>query len=152
MPANDSFDDLANATIDTLRSLWATAHGCPPPRGLGRDLLIRSIACKRQEQVHGGLSQGLATDLARLAEQLDRSGHLDVERQPSLKVGTWLIREWRGRTLRVSVVEDGFLFEDRHYASLSQIAQSVTGTKWSGPRFFGLPQRSETQAGTGASI
>ena len=52
------------------------------------------------------------------------------------------MREWRGRTCQVLVLADGYRFEDKHYASLSQIACEVTGTKWSGPRFFGLRQRS----------
>jgi hypothetical protein len=77
-----------------------------------------------------------------LADQLARSGDLDVERQLSLKKGTRLVREWQGRTYQVMVLDEGFLFEERRYASLSQIARDVTGTKWSGPRFFGLRQRS----------
>lgn len=78
---------------------------------------------------------------------------LDVERQLSLKIGTRLVREWHGRTCHVTVLEEGFLFEDRRYASLTQIARAVTGANWSGPRFFGLRQRvrsGKEQAGQNA--
>ena len=57
---------------------------------------------------------------------------------PIAKSGTRLVRQWRGRTYHVTVTDDGFEFEGQSYSSLSQIAQAITGTKWSGPRFFGL--------------
>lgn len=64
-----------------------------------------------------------------------------MEREVRLKPGTRLIREWRGQTYRVEVTSEGYVMEDRNYASLSHIARSITGTRWSGPRFFGLKQR-----------
>jgi len=64
-----------------------------------------------------------------------------VERQAVVKPGTTLLREWGGQTYRVIVVEDGFIFRDQRFASLSEVAREITGTRWSGPRFFGLPQR-----------
>ena len=133
--------------VATLRRVWEQAHGTPPPPGLGRELLTRGISWKAQEQLHGGLPPALRRELARLADQLERSGDLDVERQLSLKTGTRLVREWHGRTCHVTVLEQGFLFEDRRYASLTQIARDVTGTNWSGPRFFGLRQRSRIPSG-----
>lgn len=146
MIPNGTSDDLNDAAIGMLRELWKKAHGFEPPEGLGRELLTRGIAWRRQADQHGGLSRPLRAELDRLAEQLDQSGELDVERQTYLKAGTRLVREWQGRTLHVSVLGDGFLFEDRLYGSLTQIARSVTGTNWSGPRFFGLRQRPRTPA------
>ncbi len=64
-----------------------------------------------------------------------------VRRQPAathLRPGTRLLRTWRGRTLSVTVLEEGFLFEDRRYTSLTDVAKAITGAHWSGPRFFGL--------------
>ena len=75
-------------------------------------------------------------ELERLARQIERGKPLGIERVA--KPGTRLVRQWRGRTYHVAVMDEGFLFEDRRYSSLSQIAQVITGTKWSGPRFFGL--------------
>jgi hypothetical protein len=144
MSPNGIFDDLNAASIDAVRELWAKAHGFGPPEGLGRELLTRGIAWKRQADQHGGLSKPLRAELDRLAEQLDQSGELDVERQTYLKAGTRLVREWQGRTCHVTVLRDGFMFDDKRYNSLSEIARAVTGTRWSGPRFFGLRQRPRT--------
>jgi hypothetical protein len=111
------------------------------PDRLPRDLLIRSIAWRIQTAAHGDLAPAATRQLGRLTAQLARSGDLDLEREARLKPGTKLVREWRGRTIRVLVLEDGYLFEDRRYASLSHVASAITGTRWSGPRFFGLKQR-----------
>lgn len=140
----DKSQKLSATSLTELRRQWQQAHGSPPPRGLGRDLLARGISWKAQENAHGGFPPALQRELSRLAEQLDLSGELDVERQTFLKAGTRLVREWQGRTCHVTVLRDGFIFEDRHYSSLSEIARAITGTRWSGPRFFGLRQRPRT--------
>lgn len=62
-------------------------------------------------------------------------------RQVALTTGTRLVREWNGRTISVDVVGDGFVWNDVRYRSLSEIARTVTGTRWSGPRFFGIAGR-----------
>jgi hypothetical protein len=103
-----------------------------------------------QAKEHGGLPREVERQLERLAAQLAKSGDLELEREVRLKPGTRLIREWRGQTYRVEVTKDGYLMEERRYASLSHVARAITGTRWSGPRFFGLKQR-ERQAATGAA-
>lgn len=146
MPNSDVSSDTDTVPVTTLRLLWEQVHGAPPPQGLGRELLARAISWQEQEKREGRFPPALKRELARLAEQLGRSGDLDIERQLSLKTGTRLVREWHGRSCHVTVLEDGFLFEDRRYASLTQIARSVTGANWSGPRFFGLRQRTKAPA------
>jgi hypothetical protein len=138
---NGNFDDLSDASIGTLRALWAKAHGLEPPEGLGRELLTRGIAWKWQADQHGGLSRALRAELDRLAGQLHQSGELDVERQTYLKAGTRLVREWQGPTCHVTDLRDGFKFNDKRNSSQSEIARAITGTRWSGPRFFSLRQR-----------
>ena len=118
-----------------LRQEWVRVWKEPAPM-LGHDLLRRGIAWKLQEQLHGGLPRAAARELERFARLVERGKPLGLERVA--KPGTRLVRQWRGRTFHVAVMDDGFLFDDRRYASLSQIAQVITGTKWSGPRFFGL--------------
>jgi hypothetical protein len=59
-----------------------------------------------------------------------------------LKAGTRLVREWNGRTIHVAVEDDCFVYQGQKYSSLSHVARAITGTRWSGPRFFGLRQRS----------
>ena len=118
-----------------LRQQWQRVWKETAPR-LGHDLLRRGIAWKLQEQAHGGLPRRAARQLERFASLVKRGRPLGLERVA--KPGTRLVRQWRGRTFHVTVMDNGFLFDDRRYASLSQIAQVITGTKWSGPRFFGL--------------
>jgi hypothetical protein len=125
-----------------LRQEWQRVWKEPAPR-LGHDLLRRGIAWKLQEREHDGLPRSCARELERLARQLERGKPLGLERVA--KPGTRLVRQWRGRTYHVAVMDDGFLFEDRRYASLSQIARVITGTKWSGPRFFGLTDGSTAE-------
>lgn len=132
--------------IADLRREWQQLHGAPPPGDLGRDLLARAISWKRQERVHGGLAPDTRRELERLAGQLARSGDLELERQRRLKTGTRLVREWHGVTYHVTVLDKGFVYDERHYASLSQIAREITGSRISGPRFFGLrPVRSKPE-------
>lgn len=52
--------------------------------------------------------------------------------------GTRLIREWNGKRYVVDVTAEGYLMDDERYKSLTAIAYAITGTRWSGPRFFGL--------------
>jgi hypothetical protein len=126
---------LRSLSTAQLRQEWQRVWKEPAPR-LGHDLLRRGIAWKLQEREQGGLPRPVIRELERLARQLERGKPLGLERVA--KPGTRLVRQWRGRTFHVAVMDDGFLFEDRRYSSLSQIAQAITGTKWSGPRFFGL--------------
>ena len=76
--------------------------------------------------------------LSRKAVRTSRPSPL---RQVTLATGTRLVREWNGRTISVDVVGDGFVWNDVRYRSLSEIARTVTGTRWSGPRFFGIAGR-----------
>lgn len=137
-------NDPAQMTLPMLRAEWARMHGAPPPVDLGRDLMARGISYKRQEKEQR-VPPALRRELTRLAGQLDRSGDLNIERQATIKPGTRLVREWKGRTCVVTVVKDGFLFDGECYASLTKIACAITGVNWSGPRFFGLRQRSSAK-------
>lgn len=120
---------LADMKPAALRREWERAYGMLAP-GISAELLRMGIAYRLQEKVHGGLSRSSATALK-----------TSSDRGRPMKAGTRLVRFWGGRTITVEVVENGFLYEDREYASLSAIAREVTGTNWSGPRFFGLGGR-----------
>lgn len=144
---------LTAVPLGELRRVWRRHHPrIALPDRLPRDLLVRSIAWKLQAARHGDLQPAVVRQLDRLAGQFSRSGNLDLERETRLKPGTKLIREWRGKTIHVLVLEDGYLFEDRRYASLSHVATAITGTKWSGPRFFGLKQRRRLAAEGAADV
>ncbi len=137
----DELAALATLSSAQLRTEWQRVMRSPPP-SISPDLMERAIAYDLQVRRHGGLSTATRRDIERVARQLDRSGSVGT-RDTVLKPGTRLSRDWHGRTHHVLVMEEGFLFEDRRYRSLSQVATAITGTGWSGPRFFGLKQRSQ---------
>ena len=129
---------LAERTTRDLRAEWRQLHRAEPPSRLSRDLLIRGIAYKIQERANGKPNAALKRRLRGLAEQLATGNDVAGSGGTVLRPGARLVREWRGTTHTVTVLEDGFDHEGERYRSLSQIAQAITGAHWSGPRFFGL--------------
>ena len=123
-----------------LRLAWRKLHRTGPPLGLSRDLMIRTLANKLQERVHGGPSLALRLRLQSLAGGLEK-GAVSFDPGIVLKTGTTLVRQWRGHTHTVLVREGGFEYEGQRYRSLTVIAEQITGAHWSGPRFFGVTRR-----------
>jgi hypothetical protein len=141
--------ELVDRSTQDLRVAWHELHRSGPPQGLSRDLLIRALAHRLQEQTHGGTSRAQRRRLQRLAREFEKgSGPSD----PGivLRAGTTLVRQWRGHAHTVLVREDGFEYEGRHYRSLTVIAERITGAHWSGPRFFGLTKRAGALIGAEA--
>ena len=134
---------LADRSTQELRVAWREFHRAAPPVGLSRDLLIRVLAYKLQERAQNGANAALRRRLQRLA---GASAKGDLAAHPGLllKAGTTLVRQWRGHTHSVLVRKDGFEHEGQRYRSLTVIAERITGTHWSGPRFFGLTKRACT--------
>ncbi len=112
-----------------------------PPLHIRRDLLVLAIAWKLQERIYGGLTVAQKRRLAGIAEELKKGGDLSAGPEIRLKPGLRLVREWRGETHDVLVLEDGFEWNGQRRRSLSAIAREITGTRWSGPLFFGLKPR-----------
>ena len=130
--------------LPELRAEWRRLYRKPPPHRLSRDLLIRGIAYKIQEAVHGGLSKPTLRRLRILSDQSTSGVGSKLQRQAAFKPGTKLLREWNGTTHEVQVLADGFEWRGQSYASLSKIAEAITGAHWSGPRFFGLRMRTQS--------
>jgi hypothetical protein len=130
--------------LPELRTEWRRLYRKPPPHRLSRDLLVRGIAYKIQEAVHGGLSKPTLRRLRVLSDQSASGARGKLERQAAFKPGTKLLREWNGTTHEVQVLADGFEWRGQTYASLSKIAKAITGAHWSGPRFFGLRARTQS--------
>ena len=103
-------------------------------------LLRRLLAQRLQEKRHGRLPLLVVRELGRVGATCSVEPQ-QTQKKVVLTPGTRLIREWNGRTIAVEVREDGFLWDERTYRSLSEIARKVTGAHWSGPRFFGLNSR-----------
>jgi hypothetical protein len=123
--------------IAGLRALWRAKFKSDPPKAFGPDLLRRSVAQKIQEDAYGGLDPATARLLNQLiAQHAKTPGKIVLPRR--IKTGAILVRQWKGQNHRVTVVPDGFAYDGKTYESLSQIARQITGSRWNGPRFFGL--------------
>src|ERR1700737_3673976 len=120
--------------LDALRTLWRVTFRSSPPPAFTKDLMARFLCWHVQEQARGGLDPETAKHLDGLA----RGGKPGADRPRRLKPGTVLLREYQGERHIVTVVPNGYLWRETAYASLSTIARAITGTAWSGPRFFGL--------------
>ena len=142
---------LADLSTRDLRAEWQRLYRAASPR-LSRDLLIRAVAYKLQEQAKGGPNAALKRRLRTLAGQRAAGNGLTAASATSLKPGARLIREWRGQTHTVAVTEDGFEYDGERFRSLSQIAKRITGAHWSGPRFFGLAKANAKVENPGGPI
>ncbi len=137
-PLANEIAALKNMAHVELRNAWRRAWRSHPPKFLSRDLLELGIAWKLQERVFGGLSGASKRRLSELALAIEVKVDIARTRRVSLRPGARLIREWGGESHEVLVTEDGFWWRGKNWRSLSVIAREITGTQWSGPRFFGL--------------
>ncbi len=137
---------LETLSRDQLKSRWKDVFGTEVPIRFSRDLLIRSIAYRLQERVLGGLKPSVRRLLEKVAE--NARTQVTDELPAPLKVlpGTILIREWGGVRHEVTVLKDGVMFRGKHHRSLSSVANIITGSRWSGPLFFGLKPPGESSA------
>lgn len=120
---------LAGLDLKGLRAAWRARYGAPPPlRSV--ELLRLMLAWRIQAEAHGGLDR-------ETRRRLKRRGALEPEGL-SLGVGARLRREWQGRLVEVEVEPSGFRWQGTLYPSLSAAATAIAGTRWNGPRFFGL--------------
>jgi hypothetical protein len=121
-----------------LRRRWQAVFARSVPQHLTADLLRRMIANRIQEEAFGTLDRATLKLLDGLAR---RNGSRPAER--NLKIGTVLVRDYQGRRHTVTVEPEGYVWEAQPYSSLSAIARAITGTTWSGPRFFALKSAAE---------
>lgn len=128
--------------LDELRSLWRATFRASPPPAFTKDLVARFLCWHVQEQAMGGLD----AKMAKHVDGFSRGGKSKGDERRRLRPGAALIREYQGELHTVTVVQDGYLWREATYASLSIIARAITGTSWSGPRFFGLRKRRDPTA------
>jgi hypothetical protein len=137
--------DLSKASITDLREHWKALYGKEPSAHIGRSLMMRTIAYRLQEKALGGLKASAQRVLDRIGV-----GRSETALEPIPKhrasAGTVLIREWRGVSHRVTVLDHDVVYRGRRYKSLSEVARTITGTHWSGPLFFGLKNRTKEVA------
>jgi hypothetical protein len=131
---------LRDLDVGELRSRWHNVFGRRPHPHLPRHLLFRVLAYRLQADVLGDLD-GESQRLLDRSVSPEDAGQRAMElarRTADLRPGTVLAREWNGQMQRVAVLADGFAWNGKTYPSLSKVAVTITGTRWSGPKFFGL--------------
>lgn len=151
-------DALSALDIDALRTRYRRLMRKPAPAHLRSWLLVRILAYELQVRAFGGLDSATEKFLDKLTERIEQKRAAAVaqgavfkpdtksicalvpavKRPARLIPGAVLIREYAGKEYRVTVVEQGFHWNDVTFSSLSEVAKAITGTNWSGPRFFGL--------------
>ena len=127
-----SINDLRDSTPSELRKAFEIVFNVPLQQRVSLDFIKGNLAwhiqAKQQKQ-----------NPKALREKLFKKAHCtNIRHKISYQPGTRLIREWQGQTYEVTIMDKGYLWQGRQYRSLTAIAYEITGTKWSGPRFFGL--------------
>ena len=141
-------DGLSQLGLDNLRERWKEIYGKASSREIGRSFLIRAIAYRLQERAYVGLKPSSRRLLSEVAEQSASGKSPKAPRIRRAQSGTILVREWQGKAHRVTVLDEGVSFKGEHYRSLSEVAREITGSRWSGPRFFGLREAQKNNHGT----
>ena len=136
-------ENLTVLSLIELHGAWRRYYATEVPATMSRELLQRAIGYKMQEEAFGGLNRRTLLRLKALTIDRQtargRTANKSLHATPTLKSGTKLIREWQGQVHEVMALEDGrFAYAGKSYRSLTLIAHKITGTHWSGPRFFGL--------------
>lgn len=124
-----------------LRQHWRKLLGREPSHGMRRNHMIPILAYRAQEKAFGGLKESTVRMLRELA--LGIANEAQAAYRP--KTGTRYVREHNGKLHEVTVLDDGFEYDGESYRSLTEIAKAITGTKWSGPAFFGLKRKKVTE-------
>ncbi|QDW37807.1 DUF2924 domain-containing protein [Bradyrhizobium sp. KBS0727] len=140
----EELDRLVALPVAQLRTRYREIFRTEPPKAFGPDLLRRSIAQRIQEKAYGGLPAATRRLLDQLvkAAAAKPNGRLELPRR--IKPGSELVRTWNRKTYRVAVLQTGFAYDGKTFDTLSEIATKITGTRWNGPRFFGLrPSKSD---------
>jgi hypothetical protein len=139
----DEIAHLRDLDLKGLRARWQSVFQRTPPPHLPRHLLFAVLAFRIQADRFGDLDHETRKALDRTNANesglvmADRLKSLDRKRV-ELTPGTVLVREWDRQSHRVMVLPDGFAWNGQTYDSLTKIAFAITGTRWNGPRFFGL--------------
>jgi DUF2924 family protein len=121
-----------------LKRRWRALYASEPPARISPSLLLHAVGYRLQEKALGGLKPSTRRLLERVAQDSAARPHSVSAPAGKLKPGTVLVREWRGATHQVTVLDDGVMLRGERYRSLSEVARRITGSRWSGPLFFGL--------------
>jgi hypothetical protein len=137
---SDRLLTLPNLHKIALFEVWRQLFNTDPPEGMRKELLIQFLAYRLQEKEFSGLSDRSHRRLKELADSIE-ARDTSVAQKLTIKPGTRLIRQWKDQVHVVNVEEGNYEYRGARYDSLSEIARLITGTRWSGPLFFGLKDK-----------
>jgi hypothetical protein len=137
---------LSTMERGALRVLWEELFGVLPNPRLRRELLILVLTYRIQEKAYGDIKLSTRKKLLSYAEVFTKEKEVVPVRDRVTKLGTRIVREWGNKLHEVVVVASGYTYDGKQYRSLSEIAREITGTRWSGPAFFGLKKRGKEVA------
>jgi hypothetical protein len=129
---------LPQLSKSTLYDLWKELFNGSPSQKLRRDFMIPILAYRLQEKAFGSLSARARDRLRQLSVTFEKDINSAIPVSPQLRSGTRLVRQWRDQVHLVNVKTNGYEYQGARYQSLSEIARLITGTRWSGPLFFGI--------------
>jgi hypothetical protein len=137
---------LSSLETGDLRNVWLESFAGPPHPKLRRELLIPILSYRLQEKALGGLRPSTVRRLRAIVDELASGKKRIRHNHPGPRAGTRMVRQWQGTLHEVVTLDDGFMYDGQKYRSLSEIARAITGTRWSGPAFFGFKKRSPREA------
>ena len=138
---SERLDSLPQLGRADLHELWTQLFKAASPSRLRKDLLVPILAYRIQEQDFRSLGSDSRRRLRQLAREFEADPNVEVTSVPNIKPGTRLMRQWRGRVHVVNVEGKGYEYKGSRYQSLSEVARLITGTRWSGPLFFGVKRK-----------
>ncbi|MDP3176109.1 MAG: DUF2924 domain-containing protein [Phenylobacterium sp.] len=141
MSAGDLVARMNTMSLAEIRDAWKAHLAQDPPQLRTRDLMALAFAYRLQVRSQGEMSGPAKRRMAELGRRFQRDRNYRPSPGPSLKPGSSLVKEWRGKRHEVRVLGDGFSYLGERYGSLSEVALRITGTKWNGLVFFGLKER-----------
>jgi hypothetical protein len=140
---SDQIVSLPAMSKAQLLSIWAKNFNQAPPPSLRKDLMVPILAYRIQEREFGGLANAARKRLGDIAKSIRSDKQAHGRRSSSLHTGTRLVRSWKGEVHEVFVSDGSFTYRGKQFSNLSQIAREITGTRWSGPLFFGTKERAK---------
>jgi hypothetical protein len=141
---------LRSLPIKELKRRWRSLYSSKPPHRVSRELLTRAVADRIQEQALGGITPSTRRLRERRASDARSGRPLKVSASAPASAGTILMRDWQGITHEVKVLDRGVLYKRKRYRSLSEVARLITGSRWSGPLFFGLRSKRQEETSRGS--
>ena len=138
---SDQIEKLLSMSKAELLSTWTKHFQQPPPPKLQKKLMISILAYRIQEREYGGLSNTAKRKLREIADSLPAGKIRPQKKSSDPDQGTRLVRTWKGEVHEVVALNGSFTYRGKQFGNLSQIAGEITGTRWSGPLFFGTKER-----------